>query len=406
MDTDFQVLVVQTGGTIDKDYPRATGQYAFEIGESAALKILNQSFAPVTFRVTSLSVCRKDSQDITISDRRQIADALALARADHIVVTHGTDTLIETATFVESDARLQGKKIVFVGSFKPECFKGSDAAFNVGVAIGGLQYCPPGVYVAMNGRVRPCTHVQRNPETGVFIGKKGVRRKEHSHPHAHGHADSTTGRSLSARHEHQPHEVHHQRHHERHATPQQDTRRPAAPASAHRHPAPDEEDVQPADEDELYQIFIDFSRFGKGQTTTEEMDGKRWVKFCKENSFFEIDPKHFSATSADLVFSKISGRGRKTISFETFCDKGLPDVAKRLKMDIHDLLRNVRGPKTSRTTRSEFTKFHDDKSSWTGVATNGGPSTVDIRTRPTLASQANRDNKADVRGVVKGDYRY
>ena len=62
MDTDFQVLVVQTGGTIDKDYPRATGQYAFEIGESAALKILNQSFAPVTFRVTSLSVCRKDSQ--------------------------------------------------------------------------------------------------------------------------------------------------------------------------------------------------------------------------------------------------------------------------------------------------------------------------------------------------------
>lgn len=62
MDTDFQVLVVQTGGTIDKDYPRTTGQYAFEIGESAALKILNQSFAPVTFRVTSLSVCRKDSQ--------------------------------------------------------------------------------------------------------------------------------------------------------------------------------------------------------------------------------------------------------------------------------------------------------------------------------------------------------
>lgn len=55
------------------------------------------------------------------------------------MVTHGTDTLIETATFVEADARLEGKKIVFVGSFKPECFKGSDAAFNVGVAIGGLQ---------------------------------------------------------------------------------------------------------------------------------------------------------------------------------------------------------------------------------------------------------------------------
>ena len=62
MDDDFSVLVVQTGGTIDKDYPRSSGQYAFEIGDSAALRILQESFAPVTFAVHALTVCKKDSQ--------------------------------------------------------------------------------------------------------------------------------------------------------------------------------------------------------------------------------------------------------------------------------------------------------------------------------------------------------
>jgi L-asparaginase/Glu-tRNA(Gln) amidotransferase subunit D len=80
-------------------------------------------------------------QDISTADRRNLADRLAHAAEEHILVTHGTDTMIETAQFVAEDRRLAGKRIVFVGSFKPECFKESDAAFNVGVAIGGLQVC-------------------------------------------------------------------------------------------------------------------------------------------------------------------------------------------------------------------------------------------------------------------------
>lgn len=147
----------------------------------------------------------------------------------------------------------------------------------------------------------------------------------------------------------------------------------------------------------LHEIFIKFCRFGKGQSTTTEMDGKRWSKFCKENKFYTINKKGFNATGADMVFSKVN-RKNKFMSYAQFKDEALPEVASRCKVSVDELLAMVADPKNS-GTKADYSKFHDDKTTWTGVALEGGPSTIDGQ--PTLASQANRDNKADVRGVVR-----
>lgn len=161
------VLLVQTGGTIDKDYPRKTGGYAFEIADAAAVRILEQG--RVTIRYETLSACRKDSQELTDEDREQIKELCMKAIQNRILVTHGTDTMIETGMFLNAAAIEQKKIVVLTGAFKPETFKCSDATFNVGLAVGALQSLEtPGVYIAMNGKVRLVTSASRDKETGIF----------------------------------------------------------------------------------------------------------------------------------------------------------------------------------------------------------------------------------------------
>ena len=114
---------------------------------------------------------KKDSQDITEDDRDRLVSVIRVTRKQRIVVTHGTDTLIQTAEYV--DRRVSDKVVVFTGSFLPEAFKGSDAGFNVGVAVGAAQsLTEAGVYVCMGGAVIPASMAQRCTKTGIFEYKE------------------------------------------------------------------------------------------------------------------------------------------------------------------------------------------------------------------------------------------
>ncbi|HTH72033.1 MAG TPA: asparaginase domain-containing protein [Candidatus Pristimantibacillus sp.] len=162
----MNVLFLQTGGTIDKDYPRLTRGFAFEITMPAVKRILSR-VSPI-FNYTVKTVLRKDSTEITDKDRQNILAACISAAADKIIVTHGTDTMIETAEVL---ARVPDKVIILTGAMRPEKFSDSDAPFNVGVAIGALQVLRPGVYVAMNGRVYSWDKIARDHTTGQFVEK-------------------------------------------------------------------------------------------------------------------------------------------------------------------------------------------------------------------------------------------
>jgi L-asparaginase len=160
----MKIVFMQAGGTIDKDYPRTQKGYAFEIGEPAVKRILEKAHPSFDFEVVSL--LKKDSLDMTEKDRDKILEACQKTDADKIVITHGTDTMIETARKL---SRIKNKAIVLTGAMKPEKFSDSDASFNVGAAVGAINVLSSGVYIAMNGRVLPWNKVKRDERTGRFV---------------------------------------------------------------------------------------------------------------------------------------------------------------------------------------------------------------------------------------------
>lgn len=160
----MKIAFIQTGGTIDKDYPRTKEGYAFEIREPAVARILERVDPCFDFEV--ISVLMKDSLDITEQDRETVYNACQKVDADRIVITHGTDTMIETAKRLRA---IKNKTIVLTGASKPEKFSESDASFNVGTAVGAINVLGHGVYIAMNGRVYRWKHVRRDPATGQFV---------------------------------------------------------------------------------------------------------------------------------------------------------------------------------------------------------------------------------------------
>jgi len=162
----MKITFIQTGGTIDKDYPKTIGGYAFEISEPAVIRIL-EKLNP-SFEYEIISVCRKDSQDITEDDREKIYVTCKGLENNKIIITHGTDTLSETA---EKLRDIKDKVIILTGSFKPEKFTDSDASINVGVAIGAVSILNDGVYIVMNGRIYLWNKVKRDSKTGKFIEK-------------------------------------------------------------------------------------------------------------------------------------------------------------------------------------------------------------------------------------------
>jgi L-asparaginase len=159
------ITFIQTGGTIDKDYPKLTKGYAFEISEPAVKRILAEVSPNFKFKV--VSVLKKDSQEITNQDRRKILEVCRKFSSNKIVITHGTDTMIQTAKFLAKN--IKNKTIVLTGSMRPEKFADSDASFNVGVAVGALNVLTSGVYVSMNGRLYQADAVKRNLKTGQFV---------------------------------------------------------------------------------------------------------------------------------------------------------------------------------------------------------------------------------------------
>ena len=160
------IRFITTGGTIDKIYFDALSQ--FEIGDSLVKHILTEGLADFDYEIVPL--LQKDSLDMTDEDRATLRDYIAADDADRYVVTHGTDTMTETAAAL---AGIPDKVIVLTGSMTPAQFRISDAEFNIGCAVGALHGQSPGVYIAMNGRVFPAGAVQKNLERQIFEATDG-----------------------------------------------------------------------------------------------------------------------------------------------------------------------------------------------------------------------------------------
>ncbi len=154
------ILVLTTGGTIDKAYFDATSQY--QISDTMIARLLE--VARVTHPFVIEEVLRKDSLELDDQDRAGIAERVAAAPSERIVITHGTDTMTVTAKAL---AGIADKTIVLVGALAPARFAESDAAFNLGMAFATAQVAPPGVYVAMNGSVFAAGTVEKR--NGQFV---------------------------------------------------------------------------------------------------------------------------------------------------------------------------------------------------------------------------------------------
>ena len=157
----MRIRFLTTGGTIDKIYFDAKS--SFEVGDTQIHHILQEGLVTFDFDVRPLF--RKDSLDMTDEDRRAIRDFIVSDDARHYVITHGTDTMAETASALEG---LEDRSIVLTGALSPARFRTTDAVFNVGMAVAAVQLVAPGVYIAMSGRVFPAGQVRKNRDENRF----------------------------------------------------------------------------------------------------------------------------------------------------------------------------------------------------------------------------------------------
>lgn len=155
------LLILTTGGTIDKIYFDDKSDY--QVGEPQIGRILKELGVVIPFTV--LPVMRKDSLHIDAADRQTLKAAIEARDESHVLITHGTDTMVETAKVL---AGVPGKTMVLTGALNPASFRGSDAEFNIGTAIGAVQCLPPGVYIAMNGRIWDPAKVKKNVSINRF----------------------------------------------------------------------------------------------------------------------------------------------------------------------------------------------------------------------------------------------
>ena len=149
------IRFITTGGTIDKIYFDALSQ--FEVGDSQVKHILTEGL--VEFEYDIVPLLQKDSLELTGDDRKQLREFIAQDDADRYVITHGTDTMPQTA---DELADLPGKTIILTGALTPARFRTTDAVFNVGMAAAAAQVCEPGVYIAMSGQVFAACKVRKN----------------------------------------------------------------------------------------------------------------------------------------------------------------------------------------------------------------------------------------------------
>lgn len=151
----MKIKFFAVGGTIDKVYFDSLSEY--EVGESNIADILKN--ARVNFDYTISSLLKKDSLDMTDQDRLDIKQAIEQEPVDRIIITHGTDTMIETAKQIGT---IENKVVVFTGAMEPAKFRTSDAVFNLGSAVAAVQTLPHGVYLAISGRIFSPEKVKKN----------------------------------------------------------------------------------------------------------------------------------------------------------------------------------------------------------------------------------------------------
>jgi L-asparaginase len=162
----MSIRIFITGGTFDKEYNELNGQLYFKDTHLPELLELGRSNVPVAIRTLMMI----DSLEMTDHDRALIAHQCNQCEEAQIIVTHGTDTMAETAAVLAQ--HVKNKTIVLTGAMIPIKFGSSDGLFNLGSALAFVQTLPAGVYVAMNGRFFTWDNVRKNKETGMFEEKK------------------------------------------------------------------------------------------------------------------------------------------------------------------------------------------------------------------------------------------
>lgn len=161
------IRVFATGGTFDKEYDELRGELRFSETHLSEMMRLGRCRLEVSIRTLMMV----DSLEMTDSDRALIVESCRRSDEDQIVVTHGTDTMVETARALAEG--VEGKTIVLTGAMIPYAFGSSDGLFNLGSALSFVQTLPAGVYIAMNGRWFPWDDVRKNRDGGVFEPVRG-----------------------------------------------------------------------------------------------------------------------------------------------------------------------------------------------------------------------------------------
>jgi L-asparaginase len=156
------ICIFVTGGTFDKTYDEIRGQLTF--GQTHLAEMLRLGRSRVAVSIETLMMI--DSLDMTDRDRQLIVRRCAECGGSRIVITHGTDTMAETAAAIARG--VAGKTVVLTGALIPYAFGSSDGLFNLGSALSFAEVLPPGVYIAMNGQHFLWNRVRKNRETGVF----------------------------------------------------------------------------------------------------------------------------------------------------------------------------------------------------------------------------------------------
>ena len=162
MNNDFRIVILVTGGTFDKEYNELTGKLFFK--DSHIREMLDLGRCKLEVDIKKLML--KDSLDMNKIDRQLILDACLQTSATKLVITHGTDTMTETAELLSQN--IKNKTIVFTGAMIPYKFGASDGLFNLGSALTAVQTLTTGIYISINGNIFKWDEVKKNREKGIF----------------------------------------------------------------------------------------------------------------------------------------------------------------------------------------------------------------------------------------------
>ncbi len=169
----MSIKILATGGTFDKEYNEISGELYFKKTHIKEMLKLGRCKLKIRLQVLTL----KDSLHMTEKNRKQILDTCKTSKEKKIVITHGTDTMSETAKFLGKNlAMLKNKTIILTGAMIPYKFGSSDGLFNLGSALSFVQSMPSGVYVAINGKIFNWNNVKKNKPKGQFETLKNNKK--------------------------------------------------------------------------------------------------------------------------------------------------------------------------------------------------------------------------------------